>query len=1853
MRTRAPAHGPIQFGSRTATLLCILTIAPASAFAQLFPPILPPIVIPPINSPIEIVTADGTRRVNGNEDLRFVINNGLFIVGGSGNATELRTFTNSGRLNIDGNFTVAQSSIRGFPRLLNSGSRIDVGGTLNNSNALFNSGQINVSGSFFNNKRTINNGNGIIRGISPASRLENAGVFLNFGGDIATAGYLQNSGLLASRNGVISVNRHLTNTNLLLNRGGTVAATDMFNVGVFSNSGANAETVVAGSMLNAGVLLNTSGTLALKGESFNRELIHNRSGGTITVSGNLMNSGMLIGSDGNIRIDGTLVNQALDDPLIFRDQDGNVDPVETANRLIALGEDGLNAIVKDATTIADDVGAIALGAFQGDIDLKTPKVLIQPLREDIRENAGVIANNGGTMTVNGTLVNGSAIINRSTVGRDGTLALGGTLDNQGAILNAGATLRVKTDGELRNRGLLLNRNKLLKSGELIVNGSLTNEFIFLNSGGRTEIGGLLENRGLLKNEGMISVRSSGETVNHGVMSNRTGTIQVEGRLTNGNRSEFLVARNDDGSADFAGTVELVKDAITGWDEVGLDSFTDLEVDQLKDFAYDQALYLNRGGVTRVMGQLDNNSLFTNTRGSALDVSGEFDNYGIVFNRAGNLGIEAGGSFENNRGFVNRSSLLTEGAVDIAGDFTNQLFFLNRGASVHVNADGKLLNNGLIRNESTLLRAGGFSVDGLLNNDGLLFNRDGAISIGKDGQLRNKNFLRNRSDRGVANSGATMQNAGALVNQGFLFNDGDIRNSGSFDNTQITVTAGSINNTSVNRGIENAGVLMNVAAEVSFQPDYTGVFAGLESVDGLASKFLGDLLPAPGTFENNGLFQQAGVFANFGTFTNADLSQESLEKLKSDDAEAKSYLDARADGRSAVFENSGILVNGGTGAVGLTTDYGTLSARSVDVPGFINMGLLSNDSIIANLGRLQNGKSGAFDNDSLLLNLSGSVTIQREVEDYFDLNLDMQAAGELKNAGTLTNNSDAFFVNGGAVNNTETGEFFNRGIVLNVGVEDMELRYDAPGLDVEATLGRDATIDNKGLIVNGEDLITAAQIPALLGNFGALVNREGATFRNRGLVLNAPVADLALLNQFGLDAGPGSITRGSISNNGDFLNSRLSPVISLGEFINEEQGRLVNEGLFVVTAADNPILSGLLPFDISSLGQSPSSFVNAGEYIGESGSVFNNTELVRNSGTMLFRGTASDPTLLANVGTFSNSGEVTVDGVASFLNLGLLRNTGLVEFRGPFANPGVIHNAGTLRSPGQAITNLNSLFLEPGSRVDGQLINAGTLALSAGGAGQFARVSGNFTAAPGSLMQVFINSNGNKFNYGQMSVGGSATLVASSVFLRNGQNFDWDNLVDGQRFKNIVKAGGPLIAGSIPLTVEESRPIWSFSAQTDLLRSAFDIVVRRNRLKDIVGDSSPANSAADPASPARRESDSGTTTTAAPWLGSAAASVDLLYDNAAANPDAQSILQAFNSLRSGDEVVSALAQMSPVAVSSNNEMLLRSLSTVSSVADNRLAVLRDMASSDGDRVARNYSRSFAGFNTFNPLDNSPLPDSIYGDHNVWVKVYKTWAEQYQSQDSDAFDSDTTGLFVGADGSLERGIRIGGGLSYSAQDTQHSGFASGQNVKSDLYSAVFYGDWAIGRNSFLAFNGIAGRATNESSRAVNVGDISRLATGSYDSTNTMISMSLGHALSLSSNWTVSPELGVDYINMQTDAFTERGADEFNNEVASNRLEALVFNLDGRFTYWSDKALYSLRAGLGYDSRPSNDSQSSSTLAGGGPLFVTPTPGPGGMITRAGLGVELLGERNVDFLLNYDYEARDHYQSQSVEAMLRWRF
>lgn len=591
-------------------------------------------------------------------------------------------------------------------------------------------------------------------------------------------------------------------------------------------------------------------------------------------------------------------------------------------------------------------------------------------------------------------------------------------------------------------------------------------------------------------------------------------------------------------------------------------------------------------------------------------------------------------------------------------------------------------------------------------------------------------------------------------------------------------------------------------------------------------------------------------------------------------------------------------------------------------------------------------------------------------------------------------------------------------------------------------------------------------------------------------------------------------------------------------------------------------------------------------------------LTGNSGLAVGVGMNSLSGILTNTGTITATVAGDGDGQAvgvQILNMtgGQLDNYGTIEGAFSADGSGIGVSILTYGSEGvSAINNMAGGVLRGALSVSGSPVNvtnAGTIDLPKQRIAAY--INGNFTQTDSGVLRLTASGTGED-DYSQVFVNGTAS-IAGKAFV-NVQELN--TLEVGQTLSRVVSAFE--LTGNFA-EVGDNSALFNFQSIATEGEDGyidFRLVQSLSVVDAVTSNNNPSG------------------------LGAAGA-LDTIIGRGTTNPNMQALINALGELGTTKQVSDAVAQTTPLLAANSGLASRAALGGINRVIQSRIASNRGMSSGD----------------------------AFYGDSKLWLKPFGSWADQDDRGGVSGFDVSTTGLVLGADGTLSESMRVGVALAYAKSNINGNSNIAPNSADVDMYQVLGYGSYSLDAQTELNFQAGFGQNSTDGQRDIRF--LGETAKADYSSLVATAGIGLARTFELSEQTAFIPSIRTDYTWIKDEGYTEKGSSA-NLKVDSQSTDQMIVGLDGKLSHAIlPSTTVSANLGVGYDVLNSQSSITSAFAAEAGTSFRTRGLDSSPWSQRGGLGLTHETGEGAEVSLRYDVDHREGFLNQTASVKLRW--
>ena len=250
----------------------------------------------------------------------------------------------------------------------------------------------------------------------------------------------------------------------------------------------------------------------------------------------------------------------------------------------------------------------------------------------------------------------------------------------------------------------------------------------------------------------------------------------------------------------------------------------------------------------------------------------------------------------------------------------------------------------------------------------------------------------------------------------------------------------------------------------------------------------------------------------------------------------------------------------------------------------------------------------------------------------------------------------------------------------------------------------------------------------------------------------------------------------------------------------------------------------------------------------------------------------------------------------------------------------------------------------------------------------------------------------------------------------------------------------------------------------------------------------------------------------------------------------------------------------------------------------------------------------------------------------------------------------GVAVGMDATVAPGLTLGGLFAYTSNsvtastDWASASMASG-SIAMDSYMLGFYGAYALTPGLQLTAQLNTGLTENDTSRAI--GFMGSTATASYQSFTTQMSAGLRQSVVLTPALSLVPALRLDYLQVDSDGYRERGAGALDLNVRDQTYRELFITAElGAHYKLTEQVMLTTRGSVGHNTLDTA-TQINAAFAGGGTPFETTGLDISRWLFTAGAGIVSATTETLTLGVHYDMQTSPSgYLNQAGSVVLKLR-
>ena len=273
----------------------------------------------------------------------------------------------------------------------------------------------------------------------------------------------------------------------------------------------------------------------------------------------------------------------------------------------------------------------------------------------------------------------------------------------------------------------------------------------------------------------------------------------------------------------------------------------------------------------------------------------------------------------------------------------------------------------------------------------------------------------------------------------------------------------------------------------------------------------------------------------------------------------------------------------------------------------------------------------------------------------------------------------------------------------------------------------------------------------------------------------------------------------------------------------------------------------------------------------------------------------------------------------------------------------------------------------------------------------------------------------------------------------------------------------------------------------------------------------------------------------------------------------------------------------------------------------------------------------------------------GAHGGWVRYVDRHNEHDLSGRRAAAESNGWDVSAGVDHQLASGWLLGAALTYGEDELSYTGALAGGATDLDGWRATAYAETALG-SGFI--EGMVTIAQSDIASTRNLGAGNGLAASSGETDQ------WGLRLAVGTDWTsgiltVTPQLRVDWSNLDIDGYREVASGGLGLVVGSQEVDSLRVSLGGQLEWDTSEDITPFVRGFWTNEMEDDDIVTVANFSAGGSAFTARDTGPQSSGFNFGLGINFTGSETFVGSISYDIIDNDEFESDLVQARALWSF
>jgi outer membrane autotransporter protein len=361
--------------------------------------------------------------------------------------------------------------------------------------------------------------------------------------------------------------------------------------------------------------------------------------------------------------------------------------------------------------------------------------------------------------------------------------------------------------------------------------------------------------------------------------------------------------------------------------------------------------------------------------------------------------------------------------------------------------------------------------------------------------------------------------------------------------------------------------------------------------------------------------------------------------------------------------------------------------------------------------------------------------------------------------------------------------------------------------------------------------------------------------------------------------------------------------------------------------------------------------------------------------------------------------------------------------------------------------------------------------------------------------------------------------------------------------------------------------------------------------------------------------------------------------------------ALNALSPEEQSV-AMARMAPITSTAISGTASRAVSSILDSISVRLNSAREERGFAPNLANLDYRSEVLLADTSNAYVN-PAQLAGSGRYGFWMKAFGATSNQDMRDGFSGYDTNTSGLSLGADTRLKSDWVVGGAFTYAKTDVGLNDLRNGDSSDLDTYQLTGYasrdfGAWYL--DAMLAY----ARQQFETERYSGLGSVAK---GDFSGNQWSTKVEAGYPIALTEQLSLTPLAGLEWARLELNSYTEKNAgalslhvDEQNGDTSNSLLGA---RLEMNIPMTGEYRLKPSAHAMWRHQFQNNGIDTSASFLGGGGSFTTPGQDMQRDNYTLGVAVDLQQRDGSSVSLQLDSLSATGLEAYAAQLQANWLF